>query len=104
MYPMSTLTVSPKMTFSGSIRNVLASHPLISYFVLAFIGTWLLVAPMILGQDGLGLLPYSVPFAIYVVLFIASSFTGPTLAAVAVTAALDGKEGVKHFFRRYAQW
>jgi uncharacterized protein len=57
-----------------------------------------------LGQDGLGLLPYSVPFGLYVVLFVASSFTGPTLAAVVVTAALDGKAGVKHFFRRYAQW
>jgi uncharacterized protein len=101
---MSTLTVSPKATFLEYIRNVLASHPLVSYFVLAFTGTWLLVAPMVLGQDGLGLLPYSVPFGLFVVLFIASSFTGPTLAAVAVTAALDGKEGVKNFFRRYAQW
>jgi membrane protease YdiL (CAAX protease family) len=82
----------------------LASHPLVSYFVLAFTGTWLLVAPIVLGQDGLALLPYRVPFGVYVVLFLASSFTGPTLAAVAVTAALEGKEGVKRFFRRYVQW
>jgi membrane protease YdiL (CAAX protease family) len=101
---MSTLTVSPKATFSGSIRTLLASHPFISYFVLAFTGTWLFTAPMVLGQDGLSLLPYSVPFGLYVVLFLASSFTGPTLAAIAVTAALDGKEGVKRFFRRYVQW
>src|SRR5262245_7484676 len=101
---MSTLTISPKATTSGSIRNILASHPLASYFILAFAGTWLFVAPMVLGQDGLGLLPYSVPFGLYVVLFLASSFTGPTLAAVAVTEALEGKEGVKRFFRRYAQW
>jgi membrane protease YdiL (CAAX protease family) len=101
---MSTLTVNPRITFAGSIRNILASHPLIAYFVLAFAGTWLLIAPMVLGQDGLGLLPYSVPFGVYVVLFLASSFTGPTLAAVAVTAALEGREGVKAFFRRYGQW
>jgi len=101
---MSTLTVSPKSTFGESMQSVLASHPLLSYFILAFAGTWLFTAPMVLGQDGLGLLPYNVPFGLYAVLFIASSFTGPTLAAVAVTAALGGKAGVKHFFRRYAQW
>jgi membrane protease YdiL (CAAX protease family) len=41
---------------------------------------------------------------LYVVLFLAASFTGPTLAALAVTAALEGKQGVKHFLRRYGQW
>jgi uncharacterized protein len=101
---MSTLTVCPKSTLGGSIQSVLATHPLRSYFILAFAGTWLLTAPMVLGQDGLGLLPYHVPFGLYAVLFIASSFTGPTLSAVAVTAALGGKEEVKHFFHRYGQW
>lgn len=101
---MSTLTVSPKFTLGRSMRSVLANHPLLSYFSLAFAGTWVLTAPMVLGQDGLGLLPYHVPFALYAVLFIASSFAGPTLAAVAVTAALGGKEEVKHFFHRYGQW
>jgi membrane protease YdiL (CAAX protease family) len=98
------LTLNAKAPFSESVSKVLASHPLVSYFVLAFVGTWLFTAPMVLGQDGLGLLPYHVPFGLYAVLFIASSFTGPTLAAVAVTAALSGREGVKHFFRRYGQW
>ena len=101
---MSTLTVNSRATFSGSIRNILASYPLVSYFVLAFAGTWLFVAPMVFGQDGLDLLPYRVPFGLYVALFLASSFTGPTVAAVAVTAALEGKAGVKDFFRRYGQW
>lgn len=101
---MSTLTAKPRATVLGTIRNILASHPLVSYFVLAFAGTWLFVAPMVLGQDGLGLLPYSVPFGLYVGLFLASSFTGPTLAAVAVTFALEGKAGLSAFFRRYVQW
>lgn len=101
---MSMLTLNAKAPLAESVRRVLANHPLVAYFVLAFVGTWLLIAPMVLGQDGLGLLPYQVPFALYAMLFIASSFTGPTLAAVAVTAALSGQEGVKHFFRRYGQW
>ncbi|MFN8440295.1 MAG: type II CAAX endopeptidase family protein [Caldilineaceae bacterium] len=101
---MSTLTLNAKAPFSQSVRRMLVSYPLVSYFVLAFVGTWLFIAPMVLGQDGLGFLPYHVPFGLYAVLFIASSFTGPTLAAVAVTAALQGQDGVKQFFRRYGQW
>lgn len=101
---MSTLTLNAKTRFFGSVSKVLASHPLVSFFALAFTGSWLFLAPMVLGQDGLGLLPYSVPFGLYVVLFLAASFTGPTLAALVVTAALEGKPGVKHFLRRYGQW
>lgn len=59
---------------------------------------------MVLGQDGLGVLPYSVPFWLYVILFLTASFSGPTVAAFAVTAALGGKEGVGRFVRRYGQW
>jgi membrane protease YdiL (CAAX protease family) len=101
---MSTLTASPKSASSSSLRTLLASRPLLWFFVLAFAGTWLFLAPMVLGQDGLGLLPYSVPFVLYVALFLAASFTGPTLAALVVTAAREGKPGVRQFLRRYVQW
>ena len=75
-----------------------------SFFVLAFAGTWFFLAPIVLGQDGLGLLSYHVPFVSYVILFLAGTFLGPTLAALSVTAALEGKAGLRHFLRRYAQW
>jgi hypothetical protein len=76
----------------------------VSYFVLAFAGAWLFLAPMVLGQDGLGLLPYSVPFWLYVGLFLSATFVGPTMGALVVTSALEGKEGVGRFLRRYGQW
>lgn len=101
---MSTLTVTPQATTTGARRQLLASHPFIAFFVLAFAGSWLAFAPMLIGQDGLGLLPYNVPFWLYVVLFLAASFFGPTAAALVVTAALTGKVGVKRFLRRYGQW
>jgi membrane protease YdiL (CAAX protease family) len=101
---MSTLSLNAKAQLSGSVSRVLVRHPLVSFFVLAFAGTWLCLAPMVLGQDGLRLLPYSVPFGLYVALFLASSFTGPTLAALVVTAAQEGKPGVRAFLRRYGQW
>lgn len=101
---MSTLTVTPKATPAVSLRQWLASHPFLAFFILAFTGSWLFFAPMLIGQDGLGLLPYSVPFWLYVVLFLAASFSGPTVAALVVTAARDGKPGINRFLRRYGQW
>ena len=101
---MSTLTIRPKVAPAVSARNVLASHPFRAFFILTFVGSWLFFAPMIVGQDGLGLLPYHVPFWLYVTLFLGASFSGPTLAALVVTAARDGKAGVKQFLRRYGQW
>ena len=101
---MSVVTVKPKVPLIESVKNGLAAHPFIWFFVLTYVGSWLCLTPMVLGQDGLGFLPYSVPFALYVALFLAASFLGPTLAAVVVTGALDGKAGIKQFFRRYVQW
>ncbi|MEZ4726941.1 MAG: hypothetical protein R3E79_07390 [Caldilineaceae bacterium] len=101
---MSTLTLNTKAWFSGSVRKVLASHPLVAYFVLAFAGSWLCLAPMVLGQDGLGLLPYSVPFGLYVALFLAASFTGPHSGGAGCDGGAGGKPGIGHFLRRYTQW
>jgi CAAX protease family protein len=89
---------------TSALTAWLKQHPVIGYFLLAFAGTWLLDLPMVLGKDGLGLLPYHVPFAIYVILFLLGSYSGPTLAALMVTKALEGKAGLRKFFSRYAQW
>jgi len=89
---------------ASGFKLLFTSHPLISYFVLAFVGTWLLDAPMVLGKDGLGIFPYSVPLPIYIILFLLSSYNGPTLAALLITNATDGKTGVKAFLRRYRIW
>jgi membrane protease YdiL (CAAX protease family) len=79
-------------------------HPITAYFTLAFAITWALHTPMVLGRDGLGIFPYEVPEALYVILFILGAFLGPTLGAFLVTNALDGKEGRRKLLRRYGQW
>lgn len=101
---MSTLTVNAKATLAGSLRTSLANHPFAAFFVPSFVVSWLFFTPIVLGQDGLGLLPYHVPFWLYVVLFLSASFFGPTVAALLITAASDGKTGVKRFLHRYGQW
>ena len=32
-------------------------HPIAAYFTFAYIGTWVLHLPMVLGTNGLGILP-----------------------------------------------
>jgi uncharacterized protein len=91
-------------TRASSFSTWMRSHPMIAYFSIAYIGTWLLDLPMVLGQDGLGLFPYSVPMVLFAILFILSSYMGPTLAAYLVTNAVDGKDGMRKLFRRYGQW
>jgi hypothetical protein len=60
--------------------------------------------PIVLGQDGLGLLGYHIPLELNALLFILSSFAGPTLGAVLVTGATGGRSSVREFFHRYGQW
>ena len=77
---MSSATAASPAS-AARLKQLVQSHPLISFFVLAYLGTWLCLAPMVLGQDGLRLLPYTFPFPPYAALFLLSSFAGPTLAA-----------------------
>jgi uncharacterized protein len=85
--------------------NLARRHPLVSYFVLAFALTWALVVPMSLSRNlGVGLLPYDLPDALGMVLFVLASFVGPTVAALVVTAADTGRAGVAGLLRRAVQW
>jgi len=98
---MITVSATAQPTPVSSFRRLIANHPLISFFALAFAGSWLAELPVLLGQDGFGVLaikPEMDP------LFILMPFLGPTLAAFLVTAFIDGKAGVRHLLRRYIQW
>ena len=101
---MASVSPSGLSAESPSHQGVLARHPLISYFVIAFAVPWVLMSPMALGQDGIKLLPFQVPTPLYLALFLLGDFGGPTLAALLVTRALEGGEGVRRFLRRYIQW
>ena len=86
---------------SGSL---LKRHPLSGYFVLAYLGAWLTLVPVVFSKSGIGLLPYETPFGVFALLFILSGFLGPTLAGVVMTAVQTGKPGVRQLLRRYMQW
>ena len=84
------------------IKALLARHPLVSFFVLAYAGTWLTELPYVLSEDGSGLLPYSSPLLIWTSPL--TVFMGPFLAAFVMTGTTEGREGVGRFLRRFVLW
>jgi membrane protease YdiL (CAAX protease family) len=75
------------------MKNLISRFPLVSFFVMAFLFTWIAVLPLILNPT----LPYT-PFQIL------GALAGPTISAVIVTATLNGRAGLHDFFKRYIQW
>jgi membrane protease YdiL (CAAX protease family) len=76
----------------------------VTFVVVAYLGTWLAISPLVLGPNGLGVLPYPVPDALGVLIFFGASFTGPTLAAFVASWREGGRAGVRRFAAGYRRW
>jgi membrane protease YdiL (CAAX protease family) len=102
---MATSTTITPAAAPAPLRRLVASHPLSSYFALSFALSWGLVLPMTFSRNiGLGLLPYDLPDAVGIVLYILASFVGPTVAALVVLGLTEGRAGVWALLRRTVQW
>ena len=75
------------------MKNAISKHPLISFFGMAFLFSWIAVAPLV-ANPALPVEPFQ----------ILGALAGPTLSAVIVIAVLEGKAGLGIFFKRYIQW
>jgi len=84
--------------------GLVARRPVLVFFLLAFVGAWLVELPVVLSRTGTGLLPFTLPRAVVVALIAAATFTGPTLAAFVVTGVLEGRAGIGRLLRRYVRW
>lgn len=93
----------PLVAAGPADRTWTARHPVGGYLVLAFGITWALQLPMVLGGDGLGLLPFRVPIPGYIALFLLSAF-GPTMAAYLVIRRTEGAAGLKAWRDRLLKW
>lgn len=75
------------------MKKTLLDNPLISFFVMAFLFSWIAVIPLILNPT----FPVE-PFQIL------GAFAGPTLSAVILISLAEGRHGLGIFFKRYVQW
>jgi membrane protease YdiL (CAAX protease family) len=83
---------------------LLARHPLVSFFVMAYAFSWIVWSPWVLGEDGAGLLPINISQTASGYLNAAAILAGPTLAAFIMTAITEGRAGVRRLLGRYVLW
>ena len=90
-----------KQTVESSIR----SSPLGVFFILTYAISWLFILPWSVSESpaGLGLLPYTLPDTFGIVMFVLAPL-GPALAAVLVTAVIEGRAGVRRLLGRIKRW
>ena len=69
------------------ITAPIKQHPLVAYFVLAYALAWILIPLVVSVSVAFGLL----------------ALFGPTIAAISVTGALEGRSGVKQLLGRVVQ-
>src|SRR3954464_14324694 len=96
-------TADNTVPLSGDAREgLLARHPLVFFFLIAYAGTWLVQLPYVLSEDGSGLLPFSSP--LLVAALPVAIFTGPFLAAFIMTGVTEGRAGIRRLLHRFVLW
>ncbi len=91
----------------SGIRGLIRRHPLVSFFVLANLMSWIAWVPYILSATGLGVLDFTFPSVLggtQMLGVLPGAYLGPILAAFIVTAVADGREGVRRWLGRMTKW
>ena len=97
---MSTTTTTRPPAYPSLLKRLVIDHPLMAFFVVAFLGGWLVLLPTVLFESGFGLIPIDIPAPAVMLSFIPAAMAGPTLAAFVVTGMVEGKEGTRKLLRR----
>src|ERR671920_753217 len=100
--PCDMSTADPPVQSASPYKDLLARHPLVFFFLIAYAGTWLVELPYILSEDGAGLLPFSSPLLKWT--SPVTIFLGPFLAAFIMTGVTEGRAGIGRFLRRFVLW
>ncbi len=82
-------------------------HPLLSFFLLANLMSWLAWLPYILSQNGLGIWSFRFPGgpgASQLLGVLPGAYLGPIASALLVTAVADGRPGLRRWLGRMWRW
>jgi membrane protease YdiL (CAAX protease family) len=85
---------------SVASRGLLARHPMISFFVIAFALAWLIEVPLALSANGI--LP-KLPLLVFAIAIPVATLA-PAASAFIVTGVTEGKVGVVRLLRRCVRW
>ena len=72
-------------------------HPIITFFILAYAISWIIVAPLVASAQGF--IDVSVPFALHYL-----NDDAPLSAAIITTAIANGTDGLRELFQRMIKW
>lgn len=79
-------------------------RPLMAFFVLSYLGSWVAWSPWWLSESGIGVLPFQLPFSAIAGINQLGLFAGPFAAALLVTRVSDGRDRLRGLLRRIVQW
>jgi membrane protease YdiL (CAAX protease family) len=98
---MSTHTDNGQPTTHSTLRRLVARHPATAFLLMAFGFGWASLIPILLSENGFGVLPIELPLTVVQTM---ATVLGLTLPAFLVTAATGGKEGVRDLLGRVLRW
>ena len=90
----------PANAYPG-LRGLVARHPAAAFLVMAFGFGWTSMIPILLSENGFGVLPIELPLTLVQTL---ATLLGLALPAFLVTAATGGEEGVRDLLSRLLRW
>ena len=98
---MSTAPHNQQPANSSALRRLIARHPATAFLVMAFGFGWTSLIPILLSENGFGVLPIELPLTVVQALV---TVLGLAVPAFLVTAATGGKEGVHDLLSRLLRW
>ena len=102
-----TLIADLRPTERRQRDNVIRRHPLLSFFILANLLSWVSWTPYVLSQNGLGLWSYRYPAVLgssQILGVLPGAYLGPVFSAFLVTLVADGRDGLRRWVRRLWHW
>lgn len=86
--------------YNRAFNDLVHRRPVLAFFVLAYLGSWLGWSPWWLSESGIGVLPLRLPFEAIAIVNQVGLFAGPFAAALLVTRILDGPGSPRAFLAR----
>lgn len=91
----------------AGLRGLVSRHPITSFFAAAIGLSWAAWTPYILSESGLGIAHFNFPVILGSTQLsgvLPGAYLGPILSAFLVTAAADGRPGLREWGGRLARW